>query len=156
MKMQACAETVLRGAPHEVFEFATDNDTYERLLGSSLGPVGGIRRSDAEWPLEAGSIRTIVTTNGETLVETILEHTPPERHAYCWSGGLNAPARWFVRSGTGTWVFSEDGQGTRVVWTYEFDIRSVVFYPLAAFMTFFFRRWMQRGLGAMRAERQGE
>ena len=156
MKLQAKASRVLQGSCQEVFDFATNNATYERTLNRKLGPIAGIERAEMHMGhrLEAGAARSIVMNDGTRIEETILEHDPPRRHRYRWTEGPKPPTAWIVKSGTGTWDFTPTDGGTRVDWTYEFELTSPLFYPLGKLMLAFFQRWMALGLDAMRATRE--
>lgn len=156
MKLSAKASQILPGSRQEVFEFATSNATYERTLNRSLGPIPGIERAEMHigHRLEAGALRTLFMKDGAQLEETILAHEPPSLHQYRWTAAPSPPASWMLRSGTGTWRFSPAEAGTRIDWTYEFELKSPLFYPLAAAMLPLFRRWMALGLESMRAARE--
>jgi hypothetical protein len=153
MKLRAQASQTLPGSRHEVFDFATNNATYERTLNRSLGPIAGLERAEMHMGhrLQAGALRSIVMKDGTTIEETILVHDPPRRHQYRWTEGARPPASWMLKSATGTWDFSGTDGRTRVDWTYEFELKSPIFYPLAAIMRVLFQRWMALGLDAMRA-----
>ncbi len=91
-------------------------------------------------------------TDGAVLEEVILAYDPPAKHSYRWEGGAKFPFSLLVRSGTGTWDFSEVEGGTRIVWSYTFGLTSPFAYPLALPIVHFFRGWLEQGLEAIRAE----
>jgi len=74
------------------------------------------------------------------------------RHSYGWTGGVKPPFSLLVRSGGGNWDFTETEGGTRIVWTYTFDLTSPLAYPLAMPILWLFKSWLQQGLDAIRAE----
>ena len=102
-------------ARESVFELATQNETYERTL-LPYGPIAGV--VEVKLPeggtLQRGALREARLTDGSVLVEEILEHDVPTRHRYKWTGGLKPPMAWLLRSGEGTWTFSEVTDGTRL------------------------------------------
>lgn len=118
------------------------------------GPIAGIADGtilDGQ-PLLQGVCRRMTLTDGTVLDEVILEHDAPARHRYKWTSGLKPPFSWLVRSGEGTWTFSEVNDGTRIVWSYNFELRSAAAYPLAVPIVRLFRRWQRRGLARIRDE----
>jgi hypothetical protein len=62
------------------------------------------------------------------------------------------PLALLVRQGTGDWSFAPEAGGTRLVWVYRFELTSPLAWPLAALVVGLFRRWMAKGLAALRAE----
>lgn len=137
----------------EVFDFCTDDDNTARTL-RPLGPIAGVAKVEMHegQSLETGAHRTITMTDGVVLEEEILDYTRPTRHQYRWVGGIKPPFSWLVRSGTGCWEFSEVSGGTRIVWSYVFELRSALAYPLALPIISLFKRWMAQGLGAIAAD----
>lgn len=155
MEISTQTLAIIQRPREEVFDFCTKDDTYERLL-RPLGPIAGVATSRMHpgQILETGSRRTITTTNGMLLDEEILDHTRPARHQYRWVGGVEPPFSWLVRSGTGCWEFSQVDGGTRVDWSYVFELRSGLAYPFALPIIVLFRRWMAQGLDAIAADLQ--
>lgn len=102
--------------------------------------------------LAAGSKRTVTMTDGTVLEEVIVDYDPPARHRYRWVGGAKPPFSFLVRSGTGNWDFIESEGGTRIVWSYTFELTSPLAYPLAVPIVRLFKAWQQQGLEAIRAE----
>ncbi len=136
-----------------VFASAISNEMFKRTL-LAYGPIAGIADGiilDGQ-PLRQGVRRRITLTDGTILDEDILEHEVPTRHRYKWTSGLKPPFSWLVKSGEGTWTFSEVNDGTRIVWSYVFELRSVLGYPLATPIVGLFRRWQRKGLARIRDE----
>lgn len=155
MKLSTAASITIAKPRPQVFDFCTKNDTFERLL-RPLGPIAGIAKAEFRegQMLRTGARRSITMTDGTVLEERILDYAPPKRHQYQWEEGVKPPFSWLVRSGTGCWDFSEvqDGGGTRVNWSYVFELRSTLAYPFALPILPLFRRWLQRGLDAIASE----
>ena len=153
MKLSTETFVVIPKPREEVFDFCTDDENTARTL-RPLGPIAGVAKVEMHGgqSLETGAHRTITMTDGVALVEEILELTRPTRYQYRWVGGVKPPFAWLVRSGTGCWEFSEVSEGTRVVWSYVFELRSPLAYPLALPIISLFKRWMAQGLGAIAAE----
>lgn len=91
-------------------------------------------------------------TDGTVLEEVILAYEPPTKHSYRWEGGAKFPFSLLVRSGTGTWHFTEAEGGTQIVWSYTFELTSPLAYPFALPIVHFFKGWLQQGLDTICAE----
>ncbi|MGB8224471.1 MAG: SRPBCC family protein [Polyangiales bacterium] len=137
----------------EVFAFATDSANAPRTI-RPRGPFAGISKIEMYegQSLAKGSKRRIFMTDGAVLDEVILDYDPPVRYGYGWTGGVKPPFSLLVRSGGGNWDFTETEGGTRIVWTYTFDLTSPLAYPLAMPILWLFKGWLQQGLDAIRAE----
>ena len=118
MNVTSSASITIPRARESVFELSTKNETYERAL-LPYGPVAGVAESKLleGRALQRGARREIKLTDGAVLTEEILEHDVPTRHRYKWTSGLKPPFAWLVRSGEGTWTFSEVAEGTRIDWS---------------------------------------
>jgi len=137
----------------EVFDFVITNETMERTL-RPRGPVAGVAKAEMfeGQALAEGSWRRITMTDGAVLEEIILDHDPPRKHRYRWTGGLKPPFSFLVRSGTGCFDFTEADGGTRIEWSYVFELTSPLAYPLAFVIVPLFRGWLTQGLEVMLAE----
>lgn len=153
MDISTATYIVIARPREELFDFCTKDDTPERFL-RPLGPIAGVAKSEMHEGeiLRTGAHRTITLTDGAVLEEVILDYTRPMRHQYRWVGGLKPPFSLLVRSGTGCWDFSEVEDGTRIDWSYVFELRSALAYPLALPILALFRRWMVQGLNAIAAD----
>lgn len=158
MKVSTATSIVIARPREEVFDLCTKDDTRERFL-RPLGPIAGVAKSEMHEGevLKTGAHRTITMTDGVVLEEVILDYTRPVRHQYRWVGGLKPPFSWLVRSGTGCWDFTEVEDGTRIEWSYVFELRSPLAYPAALPILSLFNRWLVQGLNAIAADiaRQG-
>jgi hypothetical protein len=137
----------------QVFDRTCRHDVYERNL-TPRGPVAGVQKVEylEGQTLAEGNRRTITLTDGSVLEETILDHVPPSRHRYRWSKGLKGPFALLVRSATGTWDYTEVEGGTRVDWTYVFELKSPLAYPFALPIMPLFRAWQKQALESIRRE----
>jgi hypothetical protein len=153
MNISTSASIVIPRSREAVFAHATANTTAERTL-RPRGPVAGIAKVEMfeGQALAAGSWRRITMTDGAVLEEVILDYDPPVKHRYRWTGGVKPPLSFLVRSGTGCWDFTEANGGTRIDWSYIFELTSPLAYPLAMPIAWFFKGWLQQGLEAIRAE----
>ena len=156
MNITTSASIVIPRPREEVFDFCCRNDTYARHL-RARGPVAGVQRAEFfdGHSLKAGDHRRIALTDGSVLDEEILDYAPPALHRYRWSKGLRGPFALLVRSGTGTWDFSEVEGGTRIDWGYDFALKSALAYPLALPIMPLFRAWLKRSLESIDEELSG-
>jgi hypothetical protein len=102
--------------------------------------------------LAEGSWRRISLTDGSVIDEVILDYDPPVKHRYRWTEGIKPPFSFLVRSGTGCWDFSEVDGGTRIDWSYVFELKSPLAYPALLLIVPLFRGWLKQGLEAIRSE----
>jgi uncharacterized protein YndB with AHSA1/START domain len=147
MQIRVRAEVFIARGTEAVFDFATAKDTLARFLGA-LGPIPGVTAVDIEGDgvLRAGARRHLKMSDGSEMTETILEQERPRRHRYRWVTQPPFPFPLFISGAEAGWVFETIGSGTRLVWTYTFDLTSPVAYPIARLIAFVFRKYMQKGL----------
>jgi hypothetical protein len=139
------------GARETVFELATQSKTYERAL-LPYGPIAGVVEVKLleGRALQRGTLREARLTDGSVLIEEILEHDVPTRHRYKWTGGLKPPISWLLSSGEGAWTFSEVADGTRIEWSYDFELRTPLAYAIVPPMSALFRRYQKKALARIR------
>jgi hypothetical protein len=156
MEITVSTSIVIPRPREEVFAFACRNDTFERNL-RPRGLIAGIDKAEMfeGHALAEGSWRRISMTDGSVLEEVILDYTPPLKHRYRWTSGIKPPFSFLVRSGTGCWDFTEVGGGTRIDWSYVFELKSPLAYPFVLLIVPLFRGWLKQGLEAIRAELTG-
>jgi hypothetical protein len=155
MQIRVAAAVEVERPPGEVYDFAVAEASFPRLV-HALGPIPGIVRVEMEGgrPLERGAHRRVTMSDGSEVLEEVLDAERPRRHRYRWLRPPAPPFNLLVRTGEGDWRFSPAGGGTRVDWTYTFDLTSPLVYPLAAAALALFRRWMQRALDRIPGELQ--
>jgi hypothetical protein len=100
---------------------------------------------------KVGARRRIELTDGSVMGEELLAFERPLRHAYRWTDPPALPLSLLVRRGTGDWTFTPEAGGTRIAWSYRFELTSPLAWPLAALVALLFRRWMAQGLAELRA-----
>ena len=81
--------------------------------------------------LGKGAVRRVRTKDGGELDETYIQFDPPTGYAYEMTG-LKPPLRLMMKKATGTWRFSLEGEGTRIVWTYACELSTPIVLPLTA------------------------
>jgi hypothetical protein len=137
--------------PEAVFDRAVACETFPRIL-LPLGPIPGVARAEMVGGGEpkAGAQRRIELTDGSVMGEELLAFDRPRRHAYRWLDPPALPLSLLVRRGTGDWSFTPEAGGTRIAWSYRFELTSPLAWPLAALVALLFRRWMAQGLAELR------
>jgi hypothetical protein len=84
----------------------------------ALPPVVGVDGQDGEWAREVGQTRTIRTSDGGSLHETLTVLEAPHRFAYRIDE-IRGPMRPLVRVLDGEWSFEAAGAGTTITWSWE-------------------------------------
>lgn len=152
MHLTLTAERSIAAAPAAVFALAMDHERFPALF-EGYGPIPGLKRITPLAPAAVGSLRALENLDGSKLRERITALQPPHRHAYVLDG-FRAPLSWLAREGQADWRFdpeppAESGPmprsasparsafpgadtGTRVRWTYRFELTSPLAWPLAA------------------------
>lgn len=148
MSIQVHAEAFVPGPRPRVFEYAVQAENLPRLF-TGYGVIPAIRgaRLVESGPLRVGSQRRVENADGSVVNEEVTGLVQGELHQYRLTG-LRPPFSWLVRSGESTWRFSDEGSGTRVRWTYEFNLTRPWVWPVAALLLFGpFAQAMARCLG---------
>jgi hypothetical protein len=149
MQLLARAELSLPRSPEATFDLAVANGTLPRVLLASF-PLPGIVSVTYEdgGSARAGARRTAKMTDKSELVEEVLVNDRPREHTYRWAEPPPV-VRPLLRRATATWTFTPEGNGTRIRWTYVFDLTTPLVYVPARVFTALFQRWMQQGLDRM-------
>lgn len=155
MKIACQAKRNFSAESSRIFGLMIDADGFPACF-TGFGLIPAIRRIRLAEPLAAGVVRHIYNADNTVLTETITVVDKPHRHAYILSG-FTAPFSWLVKQGESDWQLDTTSGGTNVVWTYEFTLTSVLFYPLCfVLLKFFMQRAMQRCLQNMDERLQGQ
>ena len=97
----------------------------------AMPPVVGVDGQDGEWGREVGQTRTIRTSDGGSMVETLTVVDAPHRFAYRIDR-LRGPMRPLVRRLDGAWTFESTGSGTTITWSWDITATSALTRPLVA------------------------
>ena len=144
MNLSAEASIQIRGPHERTFDYLTIQ--YPEFLDPWL-IYPGIDSSQIEgFELEDGVRRHIALSDGGHLYETVDLHRPGEQHSYSFTGGVAFPKSMLVKGGAGDWRFTESGDGTLVIWHYEFELTSALWWPVGKVMMAGYGHWMARGL----------
>ncbi len=117
--------------------------TIFRRRYAVLPPIREVREQEGTWG-QVGQTRVVVTTDGGTMREQLINVDPPRSFAYRLSE-ITGPMRPLVDSIEGHWEFTEVGTGTLVTWRWILDPRvfGSPFMPLVAQM---WRRYARQAL----------
>lgn len=152
MKVTTQATIDIAAPPAAVFDDAAADYAGFAAVFPGYGLIPKIEKITLEEgeQLTEGSIRLIHNGDGSVLRERVEVLRRPEAHVYVLSGFV-FPFSLLVREATGAWLFEPAGQGTRVVWNYDFELTSFLAWPLAApIIWLFFRGAMRRSLGLIK------
>lgn len=145
------AQRTIRATPEAAYALSLDAQRFPGLF-AGFGPIPGLRRITLNGPVAVGSTRELEDNDGLVLNERIAVLDAGRRHAYTLSG-LHPPLAWLARAGHADWTFTPIADGTRVVWTYDFELTSPLAWPVAwPLLNGFMRVAMQRCLDAMARE----
>lgn len=152
MSLQVRATREIDAPPERVFDVAVACETLPSLL-QKLGPIPAITAMHLVdgARLATGVQRLVQMSDGTMLREEVLELDRPRRHRYRWLSPPAFPFSLLVRSAEGDWLFTASARGTRVEWTYTFELTSPLARPLALPARALFRRWMAQGLSNLAA-----
>lgn len=143
----ASAAASVAAPPDVVFPRLRAHDPTRFYPRSGVLPaVVDVRDQTGDWDT-AGRSRTLVLSDGGTLVETLVSAEPP-LFAYDLSrftglfGGL-------VASGRSEWRVTADGDGSSIAWTYSFTALPGRGMPVAAIVRLAWGPYMRRVLPAI-------
>ncbi|EAP98289.1 hypothetical protein JNB_15033 [Janibacter sp. HTCC2649] len=88
-----------------------------RRRSVAIPPIKEVRDQVGEWG-SVGQTRTIVTTDGGTLRETLTSLDRPGSFGYTISP-LSGPMKPLIASAIGRWSFDSAGTGTRITWAWD-------------------------------------
>ena len=114
----------------------------------AIPPVVRVEGQDGVWGREIGQTRTIRTSDGGALHETLHELDRPHRFGYR-IGKIRGPMRPLVRHLDGAWSFEADGSGTRVTWSWEITPTSRLTAPLVGLVGRMWHGYAQRSLATL-------
>ena len=97
------------------------------------GPIPGVVSAFVVGggPIAVGAVRRVKTNDGNELDESYIQFDRPTGYAYEMTK-MKRPLSLMMTKATGTWRFSPEGAGTRIVWTYSCELASIFTAPLTA------------------------
>lgn len=132
MKIHTEASIVVSRDPNTVFDFAMSPANMPAVF-TGYGPVPGIDRVENidHDETQAGTIRLVINGDGSVIEEEVLEFERPCVQRYRLNSGFRIPFSLLVKSGGGHWTFEPDGDATRIVWRFYFELTNPIVYPVA-------------------------
>lgn len=115
--------------------------------------VTRVEGQDGEWGSELGQTRTICTSDGGRLRETLRELDPPRRFGYRIDQ-IRGPMRPLISHLDGAWTFEPAGpsaHSTTIVWSWEMTPTSPLTAPLVALVGRMWQGYARRALTALEA-----
>jgi hypothetical protein len=111
----------------------------------ALPPVVGVEGQLGEWGRTVGQTRTIRTSDGGSLLETLRELDRPHRFAYRIDQ-VRGPMRPLVRHLDGAWTFEPAADGTTITWSWELTPTSRATAPLVVLLARMWRGYARTSL----------
>lgn len=132
MKIDTDVTTFIACDLPAAFEGASSTETLARIFPGK-GPIPGVISAQVVGggPIGRGAVRRVKTKDGNELDETYIQFDPPTSYAYEMSK-FKLPLSLVMRKATGTWRFTPEAGGTRVVWTYSVELPSAFSAPFTA------------------------
>ena len=152
--MQVEETVVFEASPPKVWALMTDLDAMTDFSG--YGPIPGIKR--AEWltgnGTNVGSVRRIENTDGSSHREEVMA-VEPRRLLVDRIHALDSPLRFLVSEATDRFELAEEGDGTRLVRRFRFELRTALAWPITLVFRPLFRRALRRQHDAMEKRLMG-
>jgi hypothetical protein len=114
----------------------------------AIPPVVRIEDQEGAWGRELGQTRTIRTSDGGALHETLRVLDRPHRFGYRIDE-IRGPMRPLVRHLDGAWTFGPDGAGTRITWSWELTPTSPLTAPLVRLVGRMWQTYARRSLASL-------
>lgn len=120
----------VRGAVGVVFDYVVAKDVLPNVLKECGLLPGAVSTSDNTDPWSVpGSKRTVRLADKSVALEQVTTYARPERIAYR-TGRCTFPLQYLATGATGQWWFEPAGESTQLRWTYTFQSKNALAYPL--------------------------
>jgi len=153
MHLDAKLELTVAYPPEQVFDLVGDHRNFPRTIAKTLLVPGVVRSEPLPGSAESGvgSRRRLTLTDGSSMDEEVLAFERPVEHSYRWLKPPPMPIALIVRSAAGSWRFTPEGAGTRIHWSYRFELSSPLVLPFALPLVAAFRSWMHKSADCVQA-----
>jgi hypothetical protein len=138
MRISTTRSVKIARPPEEVFRFITDLESPARTF-HGYGPIPAVLRTEVARgdPRRPGASLRVHNADGSVVTREITVVEAPSRYGYRLASGFKPPFSRLVRAGDAEWTLRADGDHTRLSWTYGFELRSLLAYPLTALLVVF-------------------
>ena len=113
-----------------------------------LPPIREVRDQPEPWGTSVGQSRTIVTTDGGTMVEELTVLEPDDRFGYVLSR-ITGPMKPLVSSIEGRWTTTPAGDRTTITWAWTIHPRSALTAPVVRLIGSMWHAYAARGLAEL-------
>lgn len=115
---------------------------------AALPPVTRVEGQDGVWGSHVGQTRTIRTSDGGSLLETLTSLERPGGFGYRIDD-IRGPMRPLVARLNGRWSFASTAGGTTVTWAWELTPTSAVTRPIVALVGRMWHGYARRSLAQL-------
>jgi hypothetical protein len=114
----------------------------------ALPPVSQVDDQDGEWARVVGQTRTIRTSDGGSMHETLTVIDAPHRFAYRIDQ-ISGPMGRLVRLLDGEWTFVAAGSGTTITWSWELTPTSALTRPIVGLVGLMWHGYARKALATL-------
>ena len=135
------------------FALMSDMERFPSFF-TGFGPIPHVVRCEllTAMPVGVGTRRLITNGDGSALEEIVQVHETGKEQMYRIEKGFVPPFSLMIAAAEGHWRFEPKGERAQITWHYKFELKSVLFKPIAWFIVHvLFKRAMQRCLENMKA-----
>ena len=153
MHLDTRIELIVDYPPEQVFDLAGDYRNFPRTIAKTALVPGVVSAEPLPGSPERGlgSRRRLALTDGSFMEEEVIAFERPREHTYRWLKAPPMPIALIVRGAQGSWRFTPDPRGTRIEWSYRFELTSPLALPFALPLVAAFRAWMNNSAGCVQA-----
>ena len=150
-RIRARASITIARSREDVFDYVIAPDTIAEVFHGH-GPIPGATKAEmvSDGGMCKGATRRVYNSDGSVIDEDIVDLERPRLQSYRLKSGMRFPFTMLVRSAGGQWDLSEDGDRTRIDWTFTFDLTTPYVWPIAVGIKRDFGTAMRKALECMR------
>jgi Polyketide cyclase / dehydrase and lipid transport len=129
MQIQTNAQVIVNAGIEAVFDASTVCQNLPRFFTGYKGIPAIVSAKTVDGlPLHEGSIRIVDNSDGSSIEEVIVSLKRPDTQKYELVKGFKPPFSWLVRIASGKWSYETLEAGTRVTWSFYFEIPNILAY----------------------------
>lgn len=134
------------GSLRDVFYELAENPEFFPAYFKGFPPlIPGIRKITPLWsgPIAPGALRRVDLGDGSSVKERITTHEPPRLHRYEMAE-MNFMQKLVCQKMHAEFILKDTGDSVDVTWTYWIESSNPLQYPLVAFLSWAFKKAMER------------